>query len=403
MAAPLYTDELKDVLAPMLSKSVKYELQQNRNPLEKLVMGETMAPYTTQNVWGKIELSKVTRGFETPGIVNLTDASRLPPTPADRFPEMKRRASSSVEFAGVVPCDTGAAKALGISTTQLASELNPVLTAATKRASLMAILEGLVTPQYENPIVMSGKAAGSWAVHPVAQNLLAPKVTANSKESFPLTIETFNEFVADFSDACSVPVVGEDPPMDQSIGTGEKILIFSNQGYQDFVNANLHIMGNQDYFGKPVVFGGTGTIRSWQGFNIITLPTDQFLKYATPTATPTYNEIQWASASDADLTASDSYVVASGPNSALHTKTKQASYYTNKLLHQVIGVVTTGLQFYYPAQFMSDTEEFKDQLKSLEKKLFLKTGIEARKDFDKAVWRVFYSRKPRAAADWQAA
>lgn len=399
-----------------LSKIKKYEPQQAQDLITGLFSKRTNMDYkTTQTFIGKVDTSLAdSRGEAERNMYTQINRPTLTPEVID----YRRRVNEerAEEISRIIP--QLHAKKLGQTIEKTASEVKMAVEAALKRAKQAMALDLLLTTYLESPVIAGHPtgAGGNQRVRFPRSQYAVPLSYLNrlngqdpynaagaGKSRLALSVETFMGIEAEFNNALG-QTFNNKSGIDMSLGNVSRICIMSETGYAAFVNDNMHLLGNADFFGKGVAIQGYGQFRVLHGFVIVTLPDSAFEKVtgfgadgkmealpgANVTALNAHQDrfviggtsslVLGRGEKPAQYTKSPFYISGSGTNIAAGR-----TYLDGAGLYAAIFVERNAFMLYDVPQLDIRLQGYEDFTTSMEKKLFGQIPCEGMRHFDSLI------------------
>lgn len=325
---------------------------------------------------------------------------RFPQSAPYSFPGFKSRLPSVVRADLNVALPRWDALKLGKNVSELAKMLGPEITDAANRKRMNLSLKSLFKVVTENPLVTQAAAANvspRQVPFPVAQNYLAPlkQIGTGATYDASLTPADMLSFLNKMGNACNV-AVGGNIGMDTKRMTFDKIdkiLVFSNSSWTAFIGDNYQIYGDKDFWGRPIVLEGLGTIRTFMGFLIITIPDRYYLDPVTGDGTTLAPDITQNYAF-----AGTPVALARAPKDGLHNAAEggrpaSGNFVLTHNMFSCIAIYPQALQFDYAAVFENPPQLYKNPNHALEEGLYSQISLMSRRVYDEGVHRLYFNRR----------
>ena len=338
------------------------------------------------------------------------------PTPNYTFPSMRRVISSLATGHVNVPLPRKYAKVLGDSVPALSKLVMPLLQNGGDVLMMQLVINALLKPMVENPRF---DQAGSRSVKafPLANNFLAP-VAANDRAL--LTDTALEDLIVHMANACRISITTKMGNMPGSFAHTGAFILTSNMAWTQFVKTNAAKFGNRDTFGKDITFQDYGTVKSFKGLPVITIPDDSGLGHGDTGADDRivgrgksrgvnrqtdYMTFGVAGTDAADGDASTK--VGSLWQAQKYPRTGEAGPpridkdageevnskrpYSNEKLWQFMIIYPSAFDFREATQFNVKPTTYPDPQRSLEQHIYASMGLDSLKIFPQGMYRVWFS------------
>ena len=353
-------------------RTSRWSLQTGSNLLKSIFSRKTLKEkQATVDIAGKV--AATTLSLDISNFANIR-----PATPAGTVVDWSRRISKSQMEHIKVDSNRIAAKYMGKSVSELGEISVMAYRAEMERKNMTMIIKALTDTYKVNPPIANALVATD---APFNQNYLP--LPAGNKANF--TAKTFFEIIGYLDDAIGVNPYGQGK-MENSLDSIKRVAIFSTKAWMYFNSVNSDIIGNRDYFGKPVVIDGYGKFMNFHETMIIVVPTEFMPAESALSKDATVGWVPTAAVTGFNSQKSAALI---------------ATNIVNTAMNQVFVLYPDAMDVREPEQFNEGPIAYREQTHSLERSLYGVTSLECIRIFDAPVIRLWattpyvnYSLKP---------